>query len=40
MNNNWPAYTGNNEIVNAIDITSVKQLEPVTVKSNQRTASR
>ncbi|EPB0881195.1 hypothetical protein ACRASO_002697 [Yersinia enterocolitica] len=27
MNNNWPVYTGNNEIVNAIDITSVKQLD-------------
>ncbi|WP_145592707.1 hypothetical protein [Yersinia bercovieri] len=26
MNNNWPAYTGNNEIVNAIDIASTRQL--------------
>lgn len=27
MNTPWPLYSGNNEVVNAIDITSVKQLD-------------
>lgn len=27
MNSPWPLYSGNNEVVNAIDITSVKQLD-------------
>lgn len=27
MNSSWPLYSGNSEVVNAIDITSVKQLD-------------